>query len=142
MCMSCVMMQGTFIHEWIYNVFKVNYLTLGPILQCQHQKRPLKKKTKKHAPAQSHQMTTLNHHLLKEVDFTVCTKCCYWYCSKIIEGTSTGLIVSLVSQGKICCILCNFTFYATSVMLLLQRLWETVLQYSLTSCRWLLHVIW
>ena len=38
-------------------------------------------KKKTWATAQSHQMTTLNHHLPKEVDFTVCTKKCWAHCN-------------------------------------------------------------
>ena len=71
MCELCdnAFSQGTFIHEWRYNIKRLVRL----LVQRQRRKWPLKKTW---APAQSHQMMTLKHHFPKEVDFTVCTKRC------------------------------------------------------------------
>ena len=106
--------KGTFIHEWRYNVNRLVWLLVQP--QCR--KQPLKK---------------LGHQL----------RATKWQQSNITSQRksilqcvlSAALIVSLVSKGKICC-MCNIPSWATSVMLLLQRLWKTVLSIQQKHVSW------
>ena len=67
--------QSTSIHEWIY-VKRLAWL----LVRYNTTPAPETVIEKTWAPAQSHQVTTLNHHLPKEVGFTVCIK--RWHCSE------------------------------------------------------------